>query len=139
MQQTELLEDQIAGVLAANRICSFGTVDGNKPMVRDMALFHEGLTLYLATNSKTDKVDELQNNPNVHVLVGYDGKRSSDILQIQARAEICKDNALRERLWNESFKAWFQGPHDPDYVILEIKPERIEYNSANAEPRVWQK
>ncbi|WP_159885935.1 pyridoxamine 5'-phosphate oxidase family protein [Paenibacillus puerhi] len=139
MQQTKQLEEKIVEVLAANRFCSFGTVDGQKPKVRYMALFHEGLTIYLATNSKTDKVDELRSNPHVHVLVGYDGKKSSDILQIEAKAEICSEDSLRERLWNDSFKEWFEGPHDPDYVILKLTPERIEYNSAGEEVRVWQK
>ncbi|MCQ6563069.1 pyridoxamine 5'-phosphate oxidase family protein [Paenibacillus mendelii] len=139
MQETKQLEKQIADVLKSNQICSFGTVDGNKPKVRYMALFSEGLDIYLATNSKTDKVDELKNNDNVHILVGYDGKRSSDILQIEAVAELCKNNTLRERLWSDAFKAWFDGPHDPEYIILTIKPGRIEYMSEGAEPQRWER
>ncbi|TXK85326.1 hypothetical protein FU659_04430 [Paenibacillus sp. N3.4] len=56
---TKQLEEQIVKVLDANHVCSFGTVDGKKPKVRYMALFHDGLTLYLATNNKMDKVDEI--------------------------------------------------------------------------------
>ncbi|MEK8131052.1 pyridoxamine 5'-phosphate oxidase family protein [Paenibacillus filicis] len=138
MQQTQQLDRQIVDILAANRICSFGTIDGQKPKVRYMALFHEELTIYLATNSKTDKVDELRNNPNVHVLVGYDGKKSPDILQIEATAEVCTEDSLRQRLWKDSFQEWFQGPHDPEYAILKLTPQRIEYTGEDKQTRVWQ-
>ncbi|SDD92133.1 General stress protein 26 [Paenibacillus sp. UNCCL117] len=139
MWKTKSLEEQITAVLEDNKFCSFGTIDGQKPKVRYMALFNEGLTLYLATNAKTDKVDEILGNPNVYVLVGFDGKKSNDILQIEAKAEVCKDETLRERLWNSSFKEWFEGPHDPEYVILKINPDRIEYTGADKEPQVWEK
>jgi general stress protein 26 len=102
-----------------------------------MALFHDGLTINLTTNKKTDKVDELKDNPHVHILVGYDGKTSSEILQIQATATITANNALREKLWNDSMKQWFNGPHDPNYVVLEITPSYIEYLNGNSEPQVW--
>ncbi|MDD9266463.1 pyridoxamine 5'-phosphate oxidase family protein [Paenibacillus sp. GCM10023248] len=131
------LEEQIEKVLEANSICSFATVEGSKPKVRYMALFHEGLTIYLATNRKTDKVDEVRDNPNVHILVGFDGKASSDILQIQATAAISNDNALREKLWTDDMAKWFDGPHDPNYVVLEITPSYMEYSSKGSEPQIW--
>ncbi|NOV00148.1 general stress protein [Paenibacillus sp. LMG 31457] len=131
------LEDQIEKVLDANKICSFATVEGAKPKVRYMALFHEGLTLYLATNRKTDKIDEVKDNPNVHILVGYDGKKSSDIVQIQATAAITQNNALREKLWTGEMTKWFEGPHDPNYVVLEITPSHMEYMNGEDEPQVW--
>ena len=131
------LEEQIEKVLHANQVCSFATVDNGKPKVRYMALFHDGLTINLTTNKKTDKVDELKDNPHVHILVGYDGKASSEILQIQATATITSNNALREKLWNDSMKQWFDGPHDPNYVVLEITSSYIEYINGNSEPQVW--
>jgi general stress protein 26 len=133
------LEEQIEKVLDANKICSFATVEGTKPKVRYMALHHEGLTLYLATSRKTDKVDEVKDNPNVHILVGYDGKKSSDILQIQATATINKDNALREKLWSDEMAKWFDGPQDPNFVVLDITPSYMEYRSGEAEPQIWER
>ncbi|MFS0836712.1 pyridoxamine 5'-phosphate oxidase family protein [Paenibacillus sp. 1P03SA] len=132
------LEQQIVSVLDKNEICSFGTVENEKPRVRYMALFHEELTIYLATSRKTDKVEELQDNPHVHILVGFDGKPSSDILQIEATGSVSTDESLREKVWRDDFKEWFDGPHDPEYVILKIVPSRIEYYSGKSEPQVWQ-
>ncbi|RTE00729.1 pyridoxamine 5'-phosphate oxidase family protein [Paenibacillus whitsoniae] len=132
------LEDKILAVLDANHICSFATIDGDKPIVRYMVLHHEGLKLYVTTSRKTDKVDELKTNPHVHVLVGYDGKPSSQILQIQATAEVSSNQILRDKLWSADMKKWFDGPQDPNYVILEITPTNIQYVSDTEEPQVWQ-
>ncbi|AEI39250.1 pyridoxamine 5'-phosphate oxidase family protein [Paenibacillus mucilaginosus] len=139
MLKTEQLEERIVKVLEDNDVCSFGTVSGNQPRVRYMALLHEGMTVYLATNSKTDKVDELKENNNVFVLVGYDGRKSDEILQIAAKAEVCEDRSLREKLWNAKFEAWFKGPHDPEYVILKVTPTRVEFYEGSTEPQVWEK
>ncbi|MCM3272419.1 pyridoxamine 5'-phosphate oxidase family protein [Paenibacillus elgii] len=139
MLKTEQLEEQIMKVLDANDVCAFGTIDGNRPKIRYMVLFHEGLTVYLATNSRTDKVDELRENANVFVLTGYDGTLSSEIVQMEATAKLCTDNHLKEKLWNDELSRWFEGPHDPDYIVLELNPTRIEYVKGESEPQVWQK
>ncbi|WP_068777571.1 pyridoxamine 5'-phosphate oxidase family protein [Paenibacillus sp. FJAT-26967] len=132
------LGKKIEAVLDQNEVCSFATVDNGKPRVRYMALFHEGLTIYLATNRKTDKVDELKDNPNVHILVGFDGKPSKEILQIEAQATVSSNDSLREKVWRDDLKEWFDGPHDPNYVILEIKPIQIEYIQGYDDPQIWQ-
>ena len=137
--QNTQLEEQIIQVLDANRVCSFATIDGNKPKVRYMALLHDGLQIYLTTSKKTDKVEELQDNPHVHILVGYDGKSTPNILQIQATATISSDNALREKLWKDEMKEWFEGPHDPNYVVMDVSPYYIEYSSHGSEPQIWKK
>ncbi|MGF9917167.1 pyridoxamine 5'-phosphate oxidase family protein [Paenibacillus ehimensis] len=139
MLKTEQLEEQIMKVLDANDVCAFGTVAGDQPKIRYMALFHEGLKVYLATNSRTDKVEELRENANVFVLTGYDGTPSSEIVQMEATAKLCTDNRLREKLWDDELGRWFDGPHDPDYVVLELNPTRIEYIEGESEPQVWQK
>ncbi|WP_171253308.1 pyridoxamine 5'-phosphate oxidase family protein, partial [Acinetobacter baumannii] len=67
------LEQKISAVMDKNEVCSFATVEENKPHVRYMVLFHDGLTIYLATSRKTHKVEELEHNPHVHLIVGFDG------------------------------------------------------------------
>jgi len=138
---TKQLEEKIVDVLAQNKVCSFATVEGNKPHVRYMALFHEGLTVYLATNRQTHKVEELESNPNVHILLGYNGSWSSEFLQIEGTGRVAKDEGLRSKVWRDDFSMWFDGPDDPNYVILEIIPARIEYSGGGkgAQPEVWKK
>jgi general stress protein 26 len=131
------LQEKIVKELNSHPICSFATIEGNKPKVRYMALFNEELTIYLATNKKTHKVEELQQNPNVHILTGFDGKPSSVILQIEGTARLSKNETLKEKLWQEDFNQWFEGKHDPNYAIIEVTPTSIEYTDVKGEPQVW--
>lgn len=133
------LEQTIIKTLDDNKFGSFGTIEaGNKPKVRYMAVFHDGLSIYLATDRKTHKVEELQNNPHVFLLLGYEQGGGKDVLEIEATAAVTKDNGLRAKVWNASLEKWFSGPEDPDYVILELTPTRIEYMGQDKEHGVWQ-
>lgn len=133
------LEQRIVAALEENPYGSFGTVEaGNKPKVRYMAVYHEGLNVYLATDRKTHKVEELQNNPNVYLLLGYEAGGTKDVVEIEATASVSKDEGLRSKVWNPDLEKWFGGPEDPDYVILELKPGRIEYRGRGGEQGVWE-
>ncbi|MFD0679934.1 MULTISPECIES: pyridoxamine 5'-phosphate oxidase family protein [unclassified Paenibacillus] len=136
---TTQLEEKIIEALDSNQVCSFATIEGNKPHVRYMALFHEGMTIYLATNKQTHKIEELERNPNVHLLLGYEGSWSANFLQIEGIGRVSKDEALGKKVWKDDFKMWFDGSDDPNYVILEITPQWIEYTGKGAKPEVWKK
>ena len=133
------LEQNIIKALDANPYCAFATVEGSKPKVRYMALYHEGLQLHLATDRKTHKVEELQENPHVFILAGYEAGGSKEVLEIQGTAELTKNDRLRKDLWNDDLKQWFNGPEDPDYMVLDIDPYRIEYTPQGGERFIWEK
>ncbi|KWX72760.1 general stress protein [Paenibacillus jilunlii] len=133
------LEQTIIKTLDDNKFGSFGTIEaGNKPKVRYMAVFHEGLQIYLATNRKTHKVEELRDNPNAFLLLGYEQGGGKDVLEIEATVAVTKDESLRSKVWNKELEKWFKGPDDPDYVILELQPTRIEYMGKDQQHGVWQ-
>ncbi|MDQ0196572.1 pyridoxamine 5'-phosphate oxidase family protein [Paenibacillus wynnii] len=137
---TKDLEKKIIKALDENKYGSLGTIEaGNKPKVRYMAVFHDGLTIYLATSRKTHKVVELKDNPNACLLLGFEEGGSKDLLEIEATVEVTKDESLRSKVWSKELEKWFEGPDDPDYVILELTPTRIEYTGKNKENGVWEK
>lgn len=136
MTQQEL-ESKIMKALDTHRIAAFATIEGNRPKARYMAVFHDGLKIYLASDRQTHKVEELKENPNVYLLLGYDGNWPKEVVEIQGLAEVTKNDSLREKFWSEKFKRWFDGPNDPNYVILEISPSRIEYTGEDRERQVW--
>ncbi|MCG7379282.1 MULTISPECIES: pyridoxamine 5'-phosphate oxidase family protein [Paenibacillus] len=137
MNRTEL-EQNIVKALENNPFCSFSTVENGKPKSRYMALFNDGMNIHLATNRRTHKVEELENNPNVSLLLGYESGGSKEVVEVEGTCEITKNEALREQVWNDELKAWFDGPQDPNYVILDITPTRIEYTGKDHEHQVWE-
>lgn len=137
IMEKQQLEARIAEALDKHRIGAFATVEGGRPRIRYMAVFHEGLNVYLATDLKTHKVEELRTNPAISLLLGYDGGQSAQIVEIEGTADVTKDYALRGKLWNDSLRRWFSGPDDPDYVILAIAPETIHYFDETSKQQVW--
>jgi general stress protein 26 len=80
-------------------------------------------SVWFITGSNTPKVDEIKADSQV-VATFQEGKR---YLSVSGRAVISRDRAHIERVWKESFGAWFEGKDDPNIVLLGINPDQAEY------------
>ncbi|MCK1984171.1 MULTISPECIES: pyridoxamine 5'-phosphate oxidase family protein [Peribacillus] len=134
MSQNQIKE-KVLNIIRDHKIGVLSSVENNKPHSRYMTFFNDELTLYTPTSGKTEKIDEIEKNPNVHILIGYDNKGLGDsYLEISGTSKINDSQELKDKLWNESFEDWFEGPKDPNYLILQIKPESIRLMNNNGEP-----
>ncbi|WP_442593611.1 pyridoxamine 5'-phosphate oxidase family protein [Neobacillus sp. D3-1R] len=136
----EQLREKIEEILNDSNVGTLATVEKNKPHSRYMTFHHEGLTLYTATSTETHKIEELEQNPNVHILLGYEGKGYGDgYLEIEGTAKI-RDDELKTKLWNEKMANWFDGPNDPNYIVLQIDPSQIRLmnNEGDSSPNILQ-
>lgn len=123
----KILNDDLFGTMA--------TVQNNKPHSRYMTFFHEDFILYTVTSKKTHKAEELKKNPYTHILIGYEGRFFGDkFLEIEGTVEETQDEALREKVWNKLLKHWFDGPNDPNMLILKITPTQIRLMNKLGEP-----
>ncbi|MDM5318323.1 pyridoxamine 5'-phosphate oxidase family protein [Fictibacillus sp. b24] len=134
----EQIKNKVFDVLEKKQTGVLATVKNNKPHSRYMTFFHDGLTFYTPTSIDTHKAEEIQDNPNVHVLVGYEGEGYNDpYLEIEGTATIRDDQGLKEKFWNDQMKHYFEGPNDPNYILLEIKPSLIRLmNAGEHEPQI---
>ncbi len=56
-------------------------------------------------------------------------------LEISGTSKINDSQELKDKLWKwNPLKMWFEGPKDPNYLILQIKPESIRLMCNNGEP-----
>ncbi|PAL18342.1 pyridoxamine 5'-phosphate oxidase family protein [Peribacillus simplex] len=134
MSQNQIKE-KVLNIIHDHKIGVLSSVENNKPHSRYMTFFNDELTLYTPTSGKTEKIDEIEKNPNVHILIGYDNEGLGDsYLEISGTSKINESQELKDKLWNESFEKWFEGPKDPNYLILQIKPESIRLMNNNGEP-----
>ncbi|MGG0844426.1 pyridoxamine 5'-phosphate oxidase family protein [Peribacillus simplex] len=134
MSQNQLKE-KVLNIIRDHKIGVLSSVENNKPHSRYMTFFNEELTLFTPTSANTEKIDEIEKNPNVHILIGYENEGLGDsYLEISGTSKINDSQELKDKLWNESFKDWFDGPKDPNYLILQINPESIRLMNNNGEP-----
>ena len=123
----KILDESMVGTMA--------TVQGGKPFTRYMTFFNDGFTLYTATSKQTDKVDELEANPHTHILIGYEGEGfGDDYLEIMGTAEVTDDEGLIDKVWNEALEGYFDGPDDPNLVILKVRPDAMRVMNKKGQP-----
>lgn len=125
---------EVENILENSHIGTMATVKNNKPHSRYMTFFHEDLKLYTATSKETDKTEELEENPYTHIILGYEGEGFGDAyVEYQGKAKLNDSQELKNQVWNEYMKNWFEGPEDPNLVVLEIEPIGIQLMNKKGE------
>ncbi|MBW3491013.1 pyridoxamine 5'-phosphate oxidase family protein [Bacillus sp. FDAARGOS_1420] len=128
------LKEKIATIIQGQRTGILSTVRNDKPHGAFMMFFHEDFVLYVATDRNSKKITDIEKNPNVHVLLGREGKKlDKDYIEVEGIASIEEDQTLKNKFWTNSLKRWLLGSEDPNYVLIKINPDTIYYiDSAGA-------
>lgn len=135
MMSENVLKKQVDEILSKHKTGVLSSVENNKPHSRYMTFYHNDFTLFTPTKADTEKIGEIESNPNVSVLIGFEEKGLNDAyLQITGTSTINHSQQLRNKYWDESFTKWFDGPDDPNFVFLQIKPETIRILNNDGEP-----
>jgi len=113
-------------IIGMQKYCALATIDSSgHPDVRTMNPFppEEDMTVWIATNSRSHKVQEIRNNPNV-CLYYADHSKATGYVTITGTAVLVDD--MNEKLkrkrdyWNQAFPDW-------KYLILiKVVPKRME-------------
>ena len=128
-------KDQVVKIISDHRTGVLSSVENNKPHSRYMTFYNEDLTLFTPTKKNTEKIDEIEKNPSVSVLLGYEDKGLSDTyVEILGTSSTNDSHELKKQLWDESFNKWFESPEDPNYAFIQIQPETIRVLNKNGEP-----
>ena len=75
------------------------------------------------TGQDTDKVDDLLQDQHVCVTFQHGGA----FLSASGHATIDANRDEIHRLWSKANEAWFDGPDDPNVVLLQVRTESAEY------------
>ncbi|HLS97066.1 general stress protein 26 [Sphingobacterium allocomposti] len=75
--------------------------------------------LWFMTAERTYKDDEIAENPFVHLLL-QSGQRSG-FLNLYGIAEIQNDRGKVQELWSPALEVWFEGPEDPQIVLIRVE------------------
>jgi len=135
------LKERIWKILGRKQTAALATMTtAGAPWVRYVSIESEpDFTLRFCTSRASRKVGHIGNNPDVHLTCGnLQPPDDSAYLQVAGRAEICSDAETKARYWQDEWRRYFKGPDDPDYVMVFVRPTRIEYNGPGSfEPEVW--
>jgi general stress protein 26 len=135
------LQERILKILNRPQLAALATItpDG-KPWTRYvMTVGGPDMTIRCATFVSARKVEQIRENPEVHLTCGVtDPRNMGPYLQIQGRAGLNAGREARHGFWSDMLSRVFQGPDDPNYGVLEIKPYYIEFVTPGVlKPEVW--
>jgi len=110
------------------KLAALATIKDKKPWVRFVVSYNDDLNLYISTYASSRKVKQIKKNPNVHVTMGASLENlKAPYVQIAGCASIRNDAMIRRKCWHNYMKEYYSGPDDPAYVVIEVKPQLIEY------------
>ena len=134
------LKGKIIGVIESSRLGSVATIKDGKPWVRYMVIHHgENLDCYTTAFASSRKIEQIKKDNNIHLTIGGDPNDfKKSYLNIQAKAQIMDDLETKTKYWSDELKQFFTGPDDPNYVVIKISPEVIEYTAAGThQPEIY--
>ncbi|HEY0039061.1 MAG TPA: pyridoxamine 5'-phosphate oxidase family protein [Flavisolibacter sp.] len=129
LQSTEALE-KFKKLVNEINICMFITNNNgdDQSHTRPMATIEveDNGTLWFYTDIRSIKVDEVQNEQEVHLTYAHPGKES--YLDVWGSASLVTDrNQIKEK-WSPVVKAYFpNGDEDPNLALLKITPSNCYY------------
>jgi general stress protein 26 len=79
---------------------------------------------YFATSMESTKIAEIEADPEAMITF----QSNSQFASISGTAQVVRDRAEIDRLWSESWKAWFpKGKDDPSLCLLKVQAREGEY------------
>lgn len=139
--QKEETKKKIHDVIKGLNFGCFATIMDGKPWVRYvMVSGEENLDIYFTAMKQSRKVSQIKADPSCHILVGGDPKDfTRHWVQMAGKAEVLEDLPTKKKMWQEYHATMFKGPEDPNFVVIKVKPERVElWGGGKMEPEVYE-
>ncbi|RLE29336.1 hypothetical protein DRJ54_04815 [Candidatus Acetothermia bacterium] len=116
----KILDDAEISLLVTNGEDGF-------PHSRPMTLlgYEDEGVLWFATSRSSRKVAEIERDPKVTVcFLALEGGAHA---QAFGEAQVLEDPELKKELWMDEWGEYWEGPDDPDLVLLAIHLVKAEY------------
>lgn len=82
--------------------------------------------LWFFTSVSSHKVDDVESNHRVNV--AFASPDEQKYISLSGEAQLVRDRARIEELWNPFYTAWFpEGVDDPDVALLRVEVDSAEY------------
>ncbi len=139
------IRNTVIEMLREPQLANLATItNDSKPWTRYVMVRSDNeLTIRVAVSLDSRKVLHVKNNPEVHLTFGITNlfkDMNKPYVQLQGTAEVSDEIQEKHLTWFEMLNSVFDGPDDPSYGVMIIKPYRIEFiNPSNMTPEIWEK
>jgi general stress protein 26 len=110
------------------------TCDGTQPRVRPVApIVEDDLSVWVATHCSSRKVQQIRENPRI-CLAFMEHPGGDKVAIASGEAEMVEDLNAKKRVWKlatfDLSRFFPQGPESPEFCLLRIKLEKIEWRDS---------
>jgi len=126
------MSDELAQILnrfKETQFVALATIEGTRPRVRPMTLIYLDRRFWMVTSTYSSKVVQIRQNANVEFIYKFDENAEDRCIRVLGKAELIEDNETKASIAKRIrfFEDYWSGPEDPDYTLLEILPEELQY------------
>jgi len=127
MKNTESIT-KINSLIKDIRSCMFVTKGLNgeikaRPMSTQEVEFKD--SIWFMTDKRSTKCKEIEKDNTVGL--EYADGNGVTFVSVSGKASFVEDKQKIQEYWNPFLKAWFEGPEDPNIVLIEVSVTRAEY------------
>ncbi|MFX1500707.1 MAG: pyridoxamine 5'-phosphate oxidase family protein [Promethearchaeota archaeon] len=102
----------------------------NKEQFPEFSNFYKELDnefeVYISTNTSSSKITHIKKNPKVSVY--YCDPEDFKGVMFGGEIDLINDMNTKKKLWLEWWVKYYpKGPNDPDYTLLQLKPEMAQF------------
>jgi general stress protein 26 len=111
------------------------TEESNQPRVRPVTLVNFDQKFWVLTGTDSAKVRQIHENPRVEFCLLFEEGEHQGYIRASGLAKIIKDRETKVKLANHChfFNEHWKSCDDPNYTLLELKLDEIEYLGLNEE------
>jgi len=120
---------QILNQFKETQFVALATIDGIRPRARPMTLIYLDRRFWMVTSTSSNKVIQIKQNANVEFAYQFNENSEDCCIRILGKAKIIKDKKTKTSIAKRIgfFNNYWSSPEDPDYTLLEILPDELQY------------
>ena len=120
---------QILNQFKETQFVALATIDGIRPRVRPMTLINLDRRFWMVTSTSSSKVIQIKQNANVEFTYQFSENSEDCSMRILGKTKIIKDKKTKTSIAKRIsfFNNYWSSPEDPDYTLLEILPDELQY------------
>ncbi len=123
------IKEKAKELIKASQIFVLSTSDGNLPKSRFMGSLveKEPFAYYMETYSSSNKVAQINKNPNAQLL--FFRNDYSEIVTLTGKVTIVDSLKIKEFVFNSypNSKKYFKSFEEREFTVIEFKAEEIDY------------
>jgi len=123
------VKDEVWNYFKDSPYIFLATSEENQPRVRPVTLIYFDKKFWITTGTNNNKVAQIQKNSKIEFCLVVQKENKQGYVRGTGLAKIVKDKEQKAKIAKhcDFFSEFWDSPDDPDYTLIELSINEIEY------------